>query len=484
MQSQTKKRPIIGFPASLMVSAACLGAPTAMHPDLVSRFGEEKADLVYCCIPDVNLLLHGGRHVLDVELATPERTPTVLGVSTPERGGAPSNRVDIVTVGDGYTAAELMTYRRNAGDAVEAFLGEPPFDIYRDYFNVHIVDVVSNESGVDNDPVQGVNRDTALDMAYWTSGIERLLGVSVGKAWAAASAAPDVDLILAVANSSKYGGAGYTSADIATVAGRNAFAADIAIHEFGHSLGDLADEYDYGGTTTWSGPEFPDRNVSILNASQMAAANAKWAAWLGENNPMWDGNHGTYEGATYHEFGAYRPTNNSMMRSLGRPFNHPSAEGLIIEIYSLVDAIDDASPATALSGSEVLFVTPMAPIGHSLSIQWFLDGDPIVGADDPTLDLSTLPLSGRHTIDVEVTDETPLVRDDAARDAVMTGRRQWSVAAPDCPGDATGDGEVDFDDLNAVLNAWGGDDEDADLTGDGAVNFDDLNLVLGLWAGC
>ena len=48
-----------------------------------------------------------------------------------------------------------------------------------------------------------------------------------------------LDAILAVANSSKYGGAGYSWAEIGTFSGANASSAtDVAIHEFGHSHGE------------------------------------------------------------------------------------------------------------------------------------------------------------------------------------------------------------------------------------------------------
>ena len=50
-----------------------------------------------------------------------------------------------------------------------------------------------------------------------------------------------------------------------------------------------------------------------------------------------------------------------------------------------------------------------------------------------------------------------------------------------CPGDANGDGNVNFTDLNAVLAQFGqvGVDLDGDINDDGLVNFTDLNLVLG-----
>lgn len=59
------------------------------------------------------------------------------------------------------------------------------------------------------------------------------------------------------------------------------------------------------------------------------------------------------------------------------------------------------------------------------------------------------------------------------------------AAAAPCPGDATGDGLVNFDDLNEVLDHWESSvapGTDGDVTGDGLVNFADLNEVLAEWA--
>ena len=52
-----------------------------------------------------------------------------------------------------------------------------------------------------------------------------------------------------------------------------------------------------------------------------------------------------------------------------------------------------------------------------------------------------------------------------------------------CFGDGTGDGVIDFDDMNIVLGNWGltGPNVPGDLNGSGTVDFDDLNLVLGAW---
>ncbi len=51
----------------------------------------------------------------------------------------------------------------------------------------------------------------------------------------------------------------------------------------------------------------------------------------------------------------------------------------------------------------------------------------------------------------------------------------------DCP-DITGDGAVNFDDLNAILNAWATSDPTLDIDSSGLVDFGDLNAVLGQWS--
>lgn len=66
------------------------------------------------------------------------------------------------------------------------------------------------------------------------------------------------------------------------------------------------------------------------------------------------------------------------------------------------------------------------------------------------------------------------------RPASGLARFRAAGPAPACPGDANGDGAVNFADLNAVLSAFGqtGAGLVGDLNGDGIVNFADLNLVL------
>ena len=54
-----------------------------------------------------------------------------------------------------------------------------------------------------------------------------------------------------------------------------------------------------------------------------------------------------------------------------------------------------------------------------------------------------------------------------------------------CPSDVSGNGQVDFADLLAILEAWGACDGcPEDINGDGTVNFADLLIVLASWGPC
>ncbi len=376
--------------------------------------------------------LVGGR--LLVQREVPNSAPTGLlrsasPVTTILNNGPSSNRLDLVFVGDGYVAAELGTYAVHVQNVLNYLLSQEPFATYRNFFNAHRVDVVSNESGVDNDPVPGILKDTALDMGFYCGGTERLLCVNVGDALLYAADAPAAEQVFAVANSVKYGGAGYITSDLATVSGGNGAATEVAVHEMGHSLGNLADEYDYDGPPVYTGPEPAEPNVSILRADAMAASGTKWARWLGDPGVGFGGLVDTYEGANYSAFGIYRPTANSKMRSLGVPFNLPSVESLILEFYRFVRPIDAATdPEELLDQFSVAFVDPVDLEGHPLEIQWYVDGTPIEGATQDTFLVAAGGFAlGPHTLSVTVRDNTSLVRDETARLNLMTESRQWNV---------------------------------------------------------
>ncbi len=396
---------------------------------------EEPIEYIYYDFIGEDGQLHGGRVVPDPSnphhVAFPPDGPMPEGTwnfETIQDAGPSSNRIDLVLVGDGYTDIELGTYANNAQDVFDAFFGpggEQPLKAYKNFFNVHRVDVISPESGVD-EPDLGIFVDTALDMYYNCSGIERLLCIDVGKALTAANSAPAREQVLALANSTRYGGAGYSGSDLGTLAGRNSAALEVALHEFGHSFGNLADEYTYGGPVNWPSGEPASANLTTFTAAQLAVNQAKWYRWLDVSGVD------TFEGGGYSEFGIYRPTNNSLMRNLGRPFHQVNEEQLIMRVYESVDPIDDATPPLPPTGDydqdTVFFVATVDPSPNTLSIQWSVDGVAVVGETQPTFSLALLDLPiGLHDVRVDVVDTTSRVRDEGFRQSQMTEYREWTA---------------------------------------------------------
>ena len=87
-------------------------------------------------------------------------------------GARPARRVDLLLIGDGYTAAERDKWHRDAARLAEALFAVPPFRERRRDFNVWAIDVASDESGVSR-PSDGVFRRSALGATYDAFGSER-----------------------------------------------------------------------------------------------------------------------------------------------------------------------------------------------------------------------------------------------------------------------------------------------------------------------
>ncbi len=79
------------------------------------------------------------------------RTGAAEPVTTIRNNGPSSNRIDLVVLGDGYTAADISSgkYATDVNNAVNGFFAQQPYAEYSRYFNVQRIDVTSNQSGAD-----------------------------------------------------------------------------------------------------------------------------------------------------------------------------------------------------------------------------------------------------------------------------------------------------------------------------------------------
>ncbi|WP_330451588.1 MULTISPECIES: M64 family metallopeptidase [unclassified Streptomyces] len=356
--------------------------------------------------------------------------------------GSSDDRLDVVIVGDGYTADEQEAFHSAAAAKWADITAIEPYASYQGLMNVWTVDAVSAESGISGDPTADVARDTALGSYFWCSQTERLICADIDKVASYAAKAPDADLVVVVSHSTKYGGAGYSGLEaegypfdgVSTLSSDNEQSSMIAAHEIAHSVGLLADEYTYDSYGTWTGGELPDINSSIYTAEQMAANRSKWYRWLGETDPT-GGTVGTYEGSSYYPYGINRPSANSIMRALDvRDFNLPGREAMIAGFYREANALSSGTPSgTTIRRTDRIKVTRAALGGLAApELRWYVDGVRVKRATGLTATAPSslgVPSDGRtHTVTVESTDRTKSIRDPEVL-AAATERLTWKVKA-------------------------------------------------------
>jgi hypothetical protein len=358
-------------------------------------------------------------------------------VETIVDNGTPANRVDITILGDGYTEAELQKYRDDVQTLMTQFFNNDPFREYRNFFNVHRIDVISSQSGADHpERVPAAFVDTALDATYNCNATERLICVNFSKVNTIVgnSVAPaQRDIVFVIVNDPTYGGSGGAIAVTST----HPDVLELILHELGHSFGLLTDEY--------GGPPPP----SCINTVEPSAANAtkatdraqiKWNHWISPSTPLptltfFQGVPGLYQGAAYCDAGLYRPTFESKMRVLGRPYEQINTEQLVKRIYNLVSPIDATEPsAAALTLTDVqtqsFSVTRLTTFSDTVNVDWYLDGE--FQSSGPDFTISKLA-SGNHVVEAVVKDNTPMVRKDPEN--LLVESRAWlltvkSVAPP------------------------------------------------------
>ena len=388
--------------------------------------------------------------------------------------GPSSNRVNVMFLGDGYTASEIGTTYVEDVNAMWAHMfgdGEDPFPRYRNFFNAYRIEVISNQSGADIPPL-GVFKDTALDASYYFDGVtERLLGVNTTKANAAVTAGVagsglPVDIRLVAVNDGRYGGGG---GSLAVYAGGNSQAPEIALHELGHSFAGLADQY--GGLPgLYDGPEPFQPDITKSPTGQ------KWSQWLGYDQPK-IGSIGAYEGGGYYDRGLFRPSLNSKMRTLGNPFDAVGRESIILSIYDHVDPLDSwLSNSAALTDPTSLWVETVDPA--VIGIEWLVNGQLVSGADGESFRLRDFGFgAGSYTVTARATDTTDWVR--IHRD-VLEQSVAWDVVLTSL-GDTNADGLVNIFDVNLISANWNQPGPAGDVNADHIVNIFDLNLVSANW---
>ena len=153
--------------------------------------------------------------------------------------GDPATKVDLLLIGDGYTARERNKFVADARRLVAVLFATSPFKEHAADFNVWGLCPPATASGISR-PSTGIYRDSLS--TYDAFGSERYVLSFDNRALRKVAQFAPYEFIEILVNGRTYGGGGIYNL-YSTVAVDNAFANYVFVHEFGHHFAGLADEY-------------------------------------------------------------------------------------------------------------------------------------------------------------------------------------------------------------------------------------------------
>lgn len=336
----------------------------------------------------------------------------VFPIDTIQYHGDSDYLINIVFVGDGYTADEQDKYIEDASDMIRYIFSIRPWSQYRNYFNVFAIRVESNESGVShpNTASDCVNTNTGVpvmtvDNYFGTQfdnyDIHRLIYPTRSSALAMVYAEnfPNYDLPIVLANTHYYGGAG--GHYICLPAHENS--TEILAHEMGHSFALLSDEY-------WAGDVYAGESANMTAESD--PEKVKWKNWV------------NYSGVGAYPYGSsgnaaywYRPHQNCKMQYLNTDYCAVCKQTIIERIHDFVDPLISYAP----TGSDVkidgefldFYITKIIlPSPNTLKTEWQLDTS-VVALNTDSLQLSVEDIEpGLHSLILTIEDTSSYLRVD------------------------------------------------------------------------
>ncbi|GGH28245.1 hypothetical protein GCM10007423_14620 [Dyadobacter endophyticus] len=345
-------------------------------------------------------------------------------VDTLYKTGPQDNRINVVILGDGFTEAEMPKFEAEAKKFADFFRSYHPYDRYRDYFNFFAIRTPSKESGITNPGTAG---DAYPDQPVETK--ETFFGVSFGKLYqrllyvtkreiyldVLATHFPAYDLVILLANTQYYGGAGGTGGAIFSLQENWD---NVGVHEVGHALTDLADEY-------WQEPYGLYSREGPNITTDSSETTVRWKNWL-NFPPIGVYRHGLQgEAARW-----YKPAQGTcLMEDMNKGYCAVCREAVVESILGLVNPVDRVEPDTASIinvEKQVTFkLVLLNPDPNSLEVEWRLNGKRI-SRDTDELILKPDQVTDGSILTATVFDSTAMSR----RDGVKNLRRKtirWSL---------------------------------------------------------
>ncbi len=334
----------------------------------------------------------------------------VTGWTTLVSHGPPAEMLDIVLVGDGYTEAEQAQWQSDADSLAAALIAAYPLNQVADRINIHRLDAISNESGASYDCIDECRfRDIAFRSVFAVNFINEMLErdyrsttlFQLGQhTLDRALALTPVDLAIVLVNSEKSGGMSIHHAAVST--GSDTWT-HTGIHEFGHLLGLLGDEYVADECIRSAAMGLP-RNITD------APTSPRWQVWLDASTPLptpeasgYDDVVGAFSGA-WNCPDLYRPVELCRMKSSSTgEFCPVCTEQLLLQATRYTD-LATVAVTQRPDGDALSFDT----LGLARTLRVSTDGTTWMDAAEPLV-------VAEDEVWVDITVSTPLIREDAGR---------------------------------------------------------------------
>ena len=334
------------------------------------------------------------------------------------QGHPRSDGLHWVITGDGFTADQQQDLLRAAVAMAKSVTEAPELALHARVLNVHVLAAVSEDSGVVSHGTRG--HRTAFTAALGCSGVERVACLNWDRVYTALMAERvPFDAVGVVLNTDVYVGSASASGLIVS---RHPLAPAITLHEMGHLLAGLGDEYvdeNASGNLGRGYREGKYPNVTTLSDPLLIP----WRHWFTDpaRIPEAPGETGVgrFEGAFYSAHGFYRPMHDSVMRTLGGAMGEVNTEAWLRALYRAVPPLSAAYPGqrvvTGHAGDWVEFEIASPWPAELMSIRWFVDGAEVESARAPYGHV-LLADGGRHEVRVSIEDRSGAIRDPSARE--------------------------------------------------------------------
>ena len=197
--------------------------------------------------------------------------------------GDPATKVDLLILGDGYTAAEHEEFVARAKELTEHLFAASPFSKRKDDFNVWALAPPAAESGVTR-PSTRIYRDSPLGVTHDAFRAVRYVLTFENKKLRRVASSTPYDFIEILANTETYGGGGIYGL-FSTAVANSEWAPYLFVHEFAHHFAGLADEY-YTSAAVYEPPETITEPYEPNVTALLDPAQLKWKHLVAPGTPL------------------------------------------------------------------------------------------------------------------------------------------------------------------------------------------------------